>query len=81
MLSPYSTAFIDNSLKRKAETSDAKLSSPPPPNKLARLELNNNGEDLTEDLNKQFDSFIYWKLPLPDIESELNKIVCHMICD
>lgn len=88
MLSPYSTAFIDNSLKRKAETCDAKLSSPP--NKQAKLELNQS-KDLTEfqefekepsNLSQEF-GILYWKEPLQDIaESELNKIIksCHQDC-
>ena len=80
MLSQYLPTISENPLKRKSEISAEKLSSPP--KKLAKLEVNNNGvEDLNESLNKEFDSYLYWKDPLPDIDSELNKVPCCMVCD
>lgn len=79
MLSQYLPTISENPLKRKSEISAEKLSSPP--KKLAKLEVNNNVEDLNESLNKEFDSYLYWKDPLPDIDSELNKVPCCMVCD
>ena len=65
-----------NLLKRKAESEIN--ASPPPPAKLIKLTI-----DLASavEIDQEFNSYQYWKDPLPDIKPQLNTGVCQMICD
>lgn len=70
-----------NLLKRKADSED-KCASSLPPSKLPKLESEVEiSKGHTEDLDQEFNTFLYWKDPLPDVEAELSKIPCQMICD
>ena len=66
-----------NLLKRKAE-SESNSASSPPPAKLIKLTI-----DLASavEIYQEFNSYQYWKDPLPDIKPQLNTGVCQMICD
>ena len=66
-----------NLLKRKAD-SEFKCSSPPPPNKLAKIESSNQP---SEEIHQEFNTYQYWKDPLPDIEAHINSTLTLMICD
>lgn len=69
-----------NLLKRKAD-SESNSASPPPPKKVTRIDLDSEVNNNKGETNEQFNAYQYWKDPLPDIESELNIVVCHMICE
>lgn len=71
MLSNFPVDVKENlSLKRKSECSSE--TSPLPPCKLQRLDVEPNYSK--EEINQDFNSYQYWKDPLPDISFELQKI-------
>lgn len=71
---PVRDTLVKAYLKRKA---DSNVQSPSP--KSIRLEACNRiGE---EDYKEEFNTYQYWKTPLPDISSELGTIATPMSCD
>lgn len=78
MLSSHSLELKENlSSKRKSE-----CSTPPPPSKQPRTEIANiEATTDKEQLDTIFNSYLYWKDPLPDISSELNGIECPMLSE
>ncbi len=78
MLSHKSLDLKENfSTKRKSDCD--KCTSPPPPSKLPRIEKESSEEK--KELENDFNSYQYWKDPLPDISSELNNIPSHMLVE
>ena len=76
MLSVKALELKENlSSKRKSDCSDKYNLSPP--SKLPRIETE---EDQTK-LENDFNSYQYWKDPLPDISSELNNITSYMVVE
>lgn len=72
MLSHKSVDLNENNCKRKPEGD--KSTAPPPPNKLPRLETNPKQEK--EAGENSFNTYQYWKNPLPDISLELDCLEC-----
>ena len=69
------------SLKRKAESDLQKTCSPP--SKLARIESVKSPSYSEDPYSQEFNTFQYWKNPLPDIALELNLLTQadHMVCE
>ena len=70
-----------NIIKRKAPQSESLLTTPP--NKLPRTDSKSPilEEKLESSCPEEFNSYQYWKDPLPDITNELLKLPSCMQCD
>jgi hypothetical protein len=69
------------SFKRKAESDLQKNCSPP--SKLPRIESEKSPSYSEDPDSQEFNTFQYWKNPLPDITLELNLLTQadHMVCE
>jgi len=69
MLSTKSLELKENFSKRKSEVD--KCTTPPPPSKEPRIETETDKGK--EEVANSFNTYQYWKDPLPDISFELGK--------